>query len=449
MKLDKIKDFLPFGKKPEKLETYLIAADNPVGKKQLRPIFRRKRSKEVLTREQVTAIKKGRKLLRKEMKAQGLKRRIDFEVTATNMGLYFDKNRFLWPFFLWLIRDNTVLKVLATTAVLTTAVTVSVPVIEQVIEYLEKIVEEYVTEYITEYEEKEVDRFTITLSDDLFNSGFTLSENITFENASSQLVAESVEGVPCISIRDIPKDVNDGEGKYPDDTFFAYTFYCRYESTSDAPVNYHWAVNITEETEIPIVDKETGEQTDTRYTSDAVWVMIFEDNQMTFHAKLGEDGLQEIIPEKTYDESGVEVMPKIAYEGAPMMEHAKNPDTQYEVIKKGEYYDYYRIKPQNYLTDKVVAEGIMMGVEPFDMEKFDPTLPYDPANPNGIHKYTVVIWLEGDDPECTNELIGGKIGMNFRIQLEEEFIENGGFPEEDNPSEEPNPNPELPPEETP
>ncbi|MBQ2795804.1 MAG: hypothetical protein IJF04_07265, partial [Oscillospiraceae bacterium] len=139
MKLDKIKDFRPFGKKPEKLETYLIAADNPVGKKQLRPIFRRKRSKEVLTREQVTAIKKGRKLLRKEMKAQGLKRRIDFEVTATNMGLYFDKNRFLWPFFLWLIRDNTVLKVLATTAVLTTAVTVSVPVIEQVIEYLEKI----------------------------------------------------------------------------------------------------------------------------------------------------------------------------------------------------------------------------------------------------------------------------------------------------------------------
>ncbi|MBR3963380.1 MAG: hypothetical protein IKK14_07645, partial [Oscillospiraceae bacterium] len=132
MKLDKIKDFRPFGKKPEKLETYLIAADNPVGKKQLRPIFRRKRSKEVLTREQVTAIKKGRKLLRKEMKAQGLKRRIDFEVTATNMGLYFDKNRFLWPFFLWLIRDNTVLKVLATTAVLTTAVTVSVPVIEQV-----------------------------------------------------------------------------------------------------------------------------------------------------------------------------------------------------------------------------------------------------------------------------------------------------------------------------
>ncbi len=32
-------------------------------------------------------------------------------------------------------------------------------------------------------------------------------------------------------------------------------------------------------------------------------------------------------------------------------------------------------------------------------------------------KYTVVIWLEGSDPDCTNDIIGGtvKIGMNFKI----------------------------------
>lgn len=428
MKLDFLNKLNPFRRKYEKLEVYLIAADNPVGSKQLRPIFKRKRSGEVLTREQVAAIKCGRKLLRKEMKEQGLKRRIDFEVTATNMGLYFDRNKFLWPFFLWLIRDHTVLKVLATTAVLTTAVNVSVPVIEQVIEYLDKIITEYVqeivTETVTEEVEKEVDRFTISLSDELFNSGFVLSESIKFEETSSQLVAIPSTGVPCISIRDIPKDVNDGEGKYPDDTFFAYTFYCRYESTTETPVDYHWAVNIVEETEVPIVDKETGEQTDTRYTSDAIWVMIFEDNKMTFYAKLGEDGLLESIPAKDVDDLG--------YENAPLKDFAKNPELQYELMKEGEYFDYYRINPTNFLTDKIVAEGIMVGVEPFDMEKFDPNAPYDPQNPNGIHKYTVVIWLEGDDPECTNDLIGGKIGLNFRIQLEKEFIENGGFTEDEN-----------------
>lgn len=32
-------------------------------------------------------------------------------------------------------------------------------------------------------------------------------------------------------------------------------------------------------------------------------------------------------------------------------------------------------------------------------------------------KYTIVIWLEGNDPDCTNDIIGGtmKLGMNFKI----------------------------------
>lgn len=37
--------------------------------------------------------------------------------------------------------------------------------------------------------------------------------------------------------------------------------------------------------------------------------------------------------------------------------------------------------------------------------------------PKAKDKYTVVIWLEGDDPDCTDELIGGtlKLGMDFKI----------------------------------
>ena len=45
----------------------LLAAENPVGKKQRRILFKKKRSGEVVTREQVKAIKKGRKKLRKEI----------------------------------------------------------------------------------------------------------------------------------------------------------------------------------------------------------------------------------------------------------------------------------------------------------------------------------------------------------------------------------------------
>lgn len=37
--------------------------------------------------------------------------------------------------------------------------------------------------------------------------------------------------------------------------------------------------------------------------------------------------------------------------------------------------------------------------------------------PKEKDKYTVVIWLEGNDPDCTNDIIGGtmKLGMNFKI----------------------------------
>ncbi|MCR5201721.1 MAG: hypothetical protein K6D02_01320 [Lachnospiraceae bacterium] len=37
--------------------------------------------------------------------------------------------------------------------------------------------------------------------------------------------------------------------------------------------------------------------------------------------------------------------------------------------------------------------------------------------PKGKDKFTVVIWLEGNDPDCTDEIIGGtmKLGMDFKI----------------------------------
>lgn len=39
-------------------------------------------------------------------------------------------------------------------------------------------------------------------------------------------------------------------------------------------------------------------------------------------------------------------------------------------------------------------------------------------NPGDIDKYTVVIWLEGDDDDCVDALIGGEIKMNMVIRDE-------------------------------
>lgn len=38
-------------------------------------------------------------------------------------------------------------------------------------------------------------------------------------------------------------------------------------------------------------------------------------------------------------------------------------------------------------------------------------------SPNAQDKYTIVIWLEGNDPDCTDDIVGGqlKMGINFKI----------------------------------
>lgn len=41
--------------------------------------------------------------------------------------------------------------------------------------------------------------------------------------------------------------------------------------------------------------------------------------------------------------------------------------------------------------------------------------------PGDVHKYTVVIWLEGNDPECVDDIIGGEVKMHMK--LTEEHIE--------------------------
>lgn len=41
--------------------------------------------------------------------------------------------------------------------------------------------------------------------------------------------------------------------------------------------------------------------------------------------------------------------------------------------------------------------------------------------PNDVDKFTIVIWLEGDDPDCIDNILGGEIKMHMEIR--EEFKE--------------------------
>lgn len=503
-----------FPPKLESLEIYLLAADNPIGKRQLRPIFRRKRNREVLTREQVVAIKRGRRVLRREMKERGLKRRIDFEVTATNLNLFFDRNRFLWPFFLWLIKDNTVAKILATTAVLTTMITVTEPVIEYITEYITEYVTEWLTEIITEPEYMidwmEKDRFTISLSDEMFNKGFELSDTPDFEEPKEVLICLPAEDVPCITIADIPASIVHSPGGVGLDgknheTYFSYTFYCRYidkDATAaaeggmaDFDINqyattYDWALKIaneglditgdsTQPTDGPATVDETAPTDETEpvddgslKVSDAVWVMVIQDERdiilrarwqrgtaaepkwevlpddetietrKVAYADWSLDHINDVLkqvtnslavkPKETLTVNNINKLETLFSSEAAIKDcldaiesrftKAGIKDLTQLMLKIDGWDEYY-----NQFTTKGDRGFYQVAAKPFKSVdtvvdgKRENVLPYiDQDGMKNMHKYTVVFWLEGNDPDCTNELMNGHIGMNFQIKGEAE-----------------------------
>ena len=38
-----------------------------------------------------------------------------------------------------------------------------------------------------------------------------------------------------------------------------------------------------------------------------------------------------------------------------------------------------------------------------------------------VDKYTIVIWLEGNDPECVNNIIGGRVKLEMHFKITEEL----------------------------
>lgn len=325
-------------------------------KKQRRLFFKKKRAGVVLSRDEVKAIKEGRKKLRKEMKARGIKSKREFELTAGALRLYFDKNHgFLaWLWGHWLGALLGLLLGFLLILFLFSAV------------------------------QRMRGHYTINMSDDMFREGFVLSDTVGFENPTTQLFASPAEEAPCVSINQIPLDVDEIDGEH-NDTYFAYTYYIRNEGEST--VDYTWSLDINAETQD---------------LSDAAWVIVFEDGVPRIYAKANKmTGREEALPAFGDDTKG--------YINLPIMELAGNSD-QFEMVAEVGRLTYWRVIPDKFLSDTEITTGEQTEVDPME-----------------VHKYTVVMFLEGDDAEATDEKIGGRLGveMNFKLSYEEDEEESG------------------------
>ena len=87
----------------------------------------------------------------------------------------------------------------------------------------------------------------------------------------------------------------------------------------------------------------------------------------------------------------------------------KNVDAaiRVRIYKNGEYLTYAKLSSEGEVEPNTVPfidDNIIMSE---DVTNF---------KPNDIDKYTIVLWIEGEDPDCTDNILGGefKVRMNFK-----------------------------------
>ncbi len=215
----------------------------------------------------------------------------------------------------------------------------------------------FLLSYITEVKGS----FTINLTADMLRAGFVLHESREFDDPQTRLFSDHIERVNNITLTDIPLDVDETDGQHNGKDYIAYTFYIRNEGENVE--DYAWYFNFLSET------LEVGQ---------CVWVMLFQ------------DGDQVIYAEKTAAGKAEELY---GFREAPFGDQAYAYDLQY--YNKEERFG---LVTTPHVDDTIVAQGLVRGVEPGES-----------------HKYTVVIWIEGYDPECVDERFGGyaKYSMDF------------------------------------
>ena len=289
-------------------------------------------------------VRKARKVLRKDLKAKGIRKKQEFEQIAWEMGLTLDdkKRAILW-WWRGLLRRFGLGALLAALLALLLML--------------------FLLSYITDH----AGAFTINMTANMLKNGFVLCDEPEFNDPTSRLRSDKTKDINNITIGDVRVDVDDVDGAHNGDNYVAYTFYVK--NNGETVESYYYALKIG--------SASLG-------VNDAVWIMLFEDGHQVMYAKKSADGDPEAV---------------IGYDGEPpFYDLAYNANKQY-YEKDGEW----GIRTTPFLDEENVVRGYV-----------------DSVQPEEIHKYTVVIWLEGNDPECVDGIFGGHATYSMEFSVDDD-----------------------------
>lgn len=223
--------------------------------------------------------------------------------------------------------------------------------------------------------------FIVSMTDSLMEENFILSDDVEITREKVILKSDVLKEVNAYSIADMPDNLDQQSGSHNMDNVVAYTFWITNKGTQSAGYDWYLVQNNS-----------------TKNVENAAWVMLYDEGKMTIYARESQAG----GPEQT-----------TGYVEAPLYNQAADPQTQYRQEADGTY----SVITTPYVENKIVA----LGAE-------------DKLAPGESHKYTVVIWVEGDDPECSADIIGGHCGYAMRFTIpgdKEEIYEKYSYQSEE------------------
>ena len=190
-----------------------------------------------------------------------------------------------------------------------------------------------------------------------------LSDTPDFPEELLTLTGTAIENADNISIFDIDRQVADIDGDHNGQDYVAYTFYLK--NIGLDPITYNYSLNIRRAT---------------KGIEEATWVLLYQ------------NGEQEVLALESNS-------------GGPESQHSEFAFPFQDVVRDPEQYTYnektgiHTLTTHPFESSSVVASGVREAIQPQE-----------------IDKYTVVIWLEGEDPECINDILGGSIEMMMKFR---------------------------------
>ena len=223
--------------------------------------------------------------------------------------------------------------------------------------------------------------FVISLDRTMADDGFLISETTDFSEKLITLHGTAVANATNISIYDIDRDVMNVDGDHNRINYVAYTFYLK--NATDETRNYQYQLQL---------------KNAAKGAEKASWIMLYYNGTQNIYAAPNKDG----NPERQFS-----VTP------FPFMDYASEKVVQTQLTNKNRG---YITKEKLQEMELESPEGVyQLEAIPFQASDMVCSGIREEIEPGEIDKYTAVIWMEGEDPECVNDIIGGYIELMMKF----------------------------------